>query len=205
MDISTQIVMLFIGAVFGLLAAWYVQFSHSKLTRTLELIDEFNSDDMLLSRTRIWFSSDDPQLSLIRDKGFSQAMREAGTIDKDDYLFQFVRVAWFFRKVKYLAGKKQIEQEVCKSLLGTHFRMYWERIFLPAMGEYTETDIHFYLWKDLESLSWLREDAPEIKFSESPFRRDDRGAMNRPQDSGEGIPIILPTDQAQLRPTHPAS
>lgn len=151
-----ELVILTVGAAIGWLSSRHVQFSHSRLERTLELADEFNSREMLLNRQSLWTQH---AKELFRDQNFDQRISSinSGEFDAEHLLFRFIHVAWFFRKVAILARLNLINRRECRGLLGAQFEMYWTHIFARAMRRYSPNDMHVLLWKDLESLIWLRE------------------------------------------------
>jgi hypothetical protein len=162
---------LLLGAFLGWLASRHVLVGQAKLSRTLELMDDFNSEDMLLHRHRVWNGREQLFLSGSFDEDLLQCKPE--DLEKGSLIFDLIVLMWFFRKVALLDKLNRINRDDCVSLLGPQFEMYWTHVFLRGKGKGDSSkETHSRLWDDLETLVWLRRDYSSEYLASVPTRSE---------------------------------
>ena len=144
-------------ALISIVTTWLVtrrlESGKRRLSTTLELMEAFNSDPMLLHRIKVWNGRERIFAMGTYDEALIRC--DPDTLDSDHPVFHLTALLWFFRKVALLANMNQISKKECRGLFGSQFEMFWTHVFLKVRGGGSEA--HSLLWRDLDTLEWLRD------------------------------------------------
>ena len=147
-------VSLVFGTLLGFFSSRHIQFSHSRLTRTLELLDEFNGPHLQKLRHSVW----QQRSGLFANECFDTQLSNtpAESFDESNVIFQFLQLLNFFRKIAVLARCDMIDKNQCRAQFGDLFNAWWVEVIEPCMPREGNKENRI-LWNDLSSLTWLRE------------------------------------------------